>query len=218
VEQEKGDLIYKFVDDSSSLDEYINLRKSLYKEDEKFKGFRFFDYIEKEDYEDLSSKILIVKDKNRCVGGARLTISRPEKRIMLPLEENISLSPLEDKGRLSSLFPEISLENQVYGEFSRIVLEPKYRSGLYTKQIFYHILNMAKKEGITYMFGMGDAIRSRLYKQIYSGFGLKVQIRKDITLPDKATYEGIKMYIMTMSLEDLNTNHDNSVYSIKETA
>ena len=193
-------LTYRFTSNPYFINKYIELRKSLYRQDKKFLGFRIFDYAEAEDYFTDDSKMLIVLNNDTCVGGARLTLSTKKNRIILPLEKDIQPPPGKKTFSLLKKFPEMKLQSHSYGEFNRIVLLPKYRAGIYSEQMFQCILQESLNLGLDYLFGIGDAIRARRYKQIYSKLGYKVNIYSDIEVPNKIEYEGLKMYLMSMQL------------------
>jgi hypothetical protein len=51
------------------------------------------------------------------------------------------------------------------------------------------------------MFGMGDALRLRLYEKIcVNELGMKSTIYYNIKLPVKSDYEGIRMYIQMVDV------------------
>ncbi len=192
---------YIFTDDKKLIQKYIELRENLYKNDPSFKGFRFFDYKEAEDYTKPHVQMLLMFINDRCIGGGCLTISTPEQRVLLPLEEDIG-NDTNNKSFLQSKFPELKLENERYCEFNRVVVDPEFRDGDCTIQMFHHVIPEAISKSVKYMYGIGDIFRTRLYKKIcISEFSMYPTIYNKILIPEKSDYENTKMFIMMGSLD-----------------
>lgn len=194
------ELTFIFTRDKKLLKQYVELRQYLYKHDPFFKGFRFFDYLEEEDYNKPQIQTLLILHENRCVGGGCLTVSTPQARILLSLEEDLG-SSAEKGSFLQKTFPELQLEQEKYCEFGRIAVHPDYRRGDCTKTMFCHVVREARAQSVRYMFGMGDALRLRLYKKIcMNEFGMKSTTYSNIKLPEKSDYEGVRMYIQMVDV------------------
>src|SRR5436309_2377054 len=123
---ELGDTDYavRFTRDPDLIGQYKLLRKELYAIDPRFVGFRLFNEIGAENYEDPDDQMLILYNGNRCYGGACLRVSTPQHPVVLDLENDI----LPDTGKyyfsLRERFPEMELGQFAYAEFNRIVLHP----------------------------------------------------------------------------------------------
>ena len=194
------ELTFIFTRDKKLLKQYVELRQNLYKQDSFFKGFRFFDYLEEEDYNKPQIQTLLIFHENRCVGGGCLTVSTPEARVLLSMEEDLG-STAEKGSFLQKTFPELHLEQEKYCEIGRIVVHPDYRGGRCVKAIFRHVVSQAKAQSVRYMFGMGDAKRLSLYEKIcVNELGMKSTIYYKIKLPVKSDYEGIRMYIQMVDV------------------
>lgn len=195
----------RFTRDKDLIQQYKLLRKELYEIDPRFVGFRIFNEIGAEDYEDPDDQMLILYNGNRCFGGACLRVSSPKHRVILDLENDI----LPDTGKyyfsLRERFSEMELDKYAYAEFNRIVLHPALRRGEATRRIFQAVLERCVDYRIRYMFGIGDKVRTRLYRQIYHGMGLESQIRYDVDIPLRAEYEGIKMYLLAGDMKNFFT-------------
>ncbi len=188
----------QFSRDRGLISDYKKLRKSLYKIDPRFVGFRIFSESDAENYGDPDDQMLLVHDENgHCLGGACLRISTSHKSVILDLEKDISPSPGKKYFSLRDSLPEMELDRYSYAEFNRIVLEPSLRKGEITKKMFLAILDRCIKYRVRYMFGIGDMIRTRLYKRIYSNVGVYCVIQKDLDIPMRPEYEGLKMHLLS---------------------
>lgn len=176
--------------------QYKLLRHELYKIDPRFVGFRFFNEISAEDYEDPDHQMLILYNGNRCYGGACLRISTPKHPVVLDLENDILPTSGKYYFSLRERFPEMELDKYAYAEFNRIVLHPSLRKGEATRRIFQAVLDRCVQNRVRYMFGIGDRVRVRLYRQIYHNAGMECRVRDDVDIPMRTEYEGMKMQLL----------------------
>lgn len=185
-----------FTRNKDLISQYKLLRKQLYETDHRFVGFRIFKESDAEDYEDLDNHMLILFNGNECYGGACLRISTPEKRVTLDLENDIVLATDKKIFSLREHFPEMELEKYAYAELSRVVIHPSLRKGKATRGIFQAILRRCIDYRVRYLVGIGDKVRTRLYKQIYHAMGLDAYVRDDVDICLLEEYEGLKMYLL----------------------
>ncbi len=186
----------RFTRDPDLIGQYKRLRETLYERDRRFQGFRKFTQIGAENYEDPDHQMLILHNGNRCYGGACLRMSTPSQPTILDLENDI----LPDHGRyyfsLRERFPEMELDRYAYAEFNRIALHPALRKGEATRRIFRAVLDRCIDYRVRYLFGIGDQVRIRLYRQIYTSVGMECRIRDDVDIPIRDEYEGLKMHLL----------------------
>jgi hypothetical protein len=64
---------------------------------------------------------IVVGHDDRVVAGGRITISRPERRRPMPMEEA--------GFQLAAALPEYRLHNEPYAEFTRVAVDPAYAHG-----------------------------------------------------------------------------------------
>ncbi len=198
LENIKNPLKFQFTRNKDLIAEYKDLRERLYKIDPRFVGFRIFNNANAENYEnDPDDQMLILHDGNRVYGGACLRISTPQHPVVLDLEEDI----LDPSGKnffsLREHIPRLELDKYSYTEFNRIVIDPELRGGDITRKMFRSVLDRCIEYRVRYMFGIGDAIRTRLYMQIYAGFNLIGHRYKDIDISMRPEYENIKMHLIS---------------------
>jgi len=189
-------LTMKFTRDKKLIAGYRKLREDLYQIDPRFVGFRIFSEDDAENYEDPNDQMLIVHDEDgRCLGGACLRVSTPERLVILDLEHDILWL---GKGffSLRANLPEMALDKYSYAEFNRIVVDPSLRKGDIARQIFRAVLERCIKYRVRYITGIGDKVRIRLYKQIYNTLGLDCVVPTDLDIPMRPEYEGKKLYLI----------------------
>jgi hypothetical protein len=195
----------RFTRDPNLIGQYKRLRETLYERDRRFQGFRRFTQIGAEDYEDADHQMLILHNGNRCYGGACLRISTPSQPTILDLENDI----LPDPGRyyfsLRERFPQMELDRYAYAEFNRIALHPALRKGEATRRIFREVLDRCIDYRVRYLFGIGDKVRIRLYRQIYTSVGMECRIRDDVDIPLRDEYEGLKMHLLWGDMKQFHT-------------
>lgn len=199
-----GDVAYgmHFTRDGDLIAKYRSLRKELYGIDPRFVGFRIFNQIGAENYNDPDDQMLILNNGRNCYGGACLRVSTPNHPVILDLEQDIQPPQGKFYFSLKDHMPELELDRYAYAEFNRIVLDPRLRKGEATRQMFQAVLERCLDYRVRYLFGIGDRVRTRLYRQIYRNMGLDASIRDDVDIPMREEYEGVKMYLLWADLKD----------------
>ncbi len=185
-----------FTRDQDLINKYKQLRHELYVSDERFVGFREFSYPEAEDYEDPDNQMLIVHNNGAVYGGVALRISTPKHPITMNLEQDIIPPEGTLCFSLKDQFPDFELSDYAYAEFDDIALHPDLREGKYVRMIFKNLLNRCIDYRVRYMFGVGDKVRTRLYRQIYINMGVEGGVHPTLDIPMRREYEGKKRYIV----------------------
>jgi hypothetical protein len=180
-------LAYEFTDDIKFLRQYYRLRKIIYDID------LGMNIPAQEDYYDFLSETLIVRKKQHCVGGVRLTVCYPNSGIMLPTEN--------EDFCLGDLFPELDLRNNAYAEFSRLVLRREYRNNKVSDIMYKQLNRKARQLGVRYIFVITDRLRARLYLRSYRKLGFDVKIL-NVPIPDsiKEKYEDVAECLIMLDL------------------
>jgi hypothetical protein len=193
-----SDIEYKmsFTRNRELIAKYKDLREALYGIDPRFVGFRIFNQMGAENYEDPDDQMLILHDGKNCYGGACLRISTPQRQVILDMENDILPPSGKYYFSLRERLPELKLEQYAYAEFNRIVLDPRLRKGTALKRIFQAVLERCIDHRVRYIFSISDMSRGRLYRQIYANAGMDCTIRKDVHIPMRNEYEDIKMYML----------------------
>lgn len=194
----------RFTRDKGLIAAYKELRRRLYKNDPRLVGFRIFNDDDAENYEDdPDDQVLILHDGRQCYGGACLRISTPRHPVILDLEQDILPHPGTFYFSLKEHLSDMDLDTYSYCEFNRIILDPRLRKGEATRRMFQAVLERCLQYHVRYMFGIGDKVRIRLYRQIYTNMGMDCHIRHDIDIPMRKEYEGMKMQLLGGDMKKL---------------
>ena len=180
-------LTYEFTKDAKFLRQYYRLRKIIYDVD------LGINISIDQDCHDLHSETLIVRKKQKCIGGVRLTVCTPNSQVMLPTEN--------DEFILEELLPEFDLQNNTYAEFSRLVLINDYRNNKVSELMYKQLNRKAKQLGVKYIFVITDRLHARLYLRSYRKLGFDVKILSTaIPCSVKAKYDNVVECIIMLDL------------------
>tara|TARA_B100001564_G_C20551638_1_gene629374 strand:- start:64 stop:732 length:669 start_codon:yes stop_codon:yes gene_type:complete len=202
AKQNLNNLRYFFTEDTKNIQEYLDLRTTLTEQDKRFVGFREFSDINDHAYYFLpETKVLVVYDENKCVGGCCLINNNQVPSITLPLQTEMQTSANDPVPGMEDIFSTINLNNKIYGEFNRIAIDTPYRNIKVVKRIFSEILKKCYYDNVQYLFGVGDTTRAKLYCHIFKNLGLEVVFHSDIHVPLKEDHEGVQMFLMSANIE-----------------
>ena len=182
--------IYRFTKDNKYIKKYYSIRKRIL-------GISQNDF---DDEINNRSEILIIKNKDEVLGGARLTISDPSSKKLLPME-NIGF-------RISDLLPELKLTKELYAEYSNVVMLPSYyRSHKISHQIYKHLNRKSNQLGVRYVFVIADSLRSNIYLRSCKKLGYPSSVLRFIEIKRTTTSNRPKRskYIIML---DLKLKHD----------
>lgn len=210
IAEEQGDILYEasFTRDPALINQYKLLRNELYGIDERFVGFRIFNNIGAEEYDDLNHQMILLRNGNRCYGGVCLQISTPKHPVILDLENDILPDPGKYYFSLRERLPELELDKYAYAECSRMALHPALRTKEATRRILKAVLEQCIRHRVRYLFGIGNLPRLRFYKQVYATLGQEGYIEKNINIPMRPEYEGIKMHLLCGDLKHFYVTKD----------
>jgi hypothetical protein len=198
IAEEQGEILYEaqVTRDPALINQYRLLRKKLYGIDVRFVGFRIFNSIGAEDYDDPDNQMILIANGNRCYGGMSLRISTPKQPVILDLENDILPHPGEYYFALRERLPELELYKYAYAECSRMALHPAIRTREATRRVLRTVIAQCKARRARYLFIIGDITRLRFYKQIGMSLGLPGHLVEHIDIPMRPEYEGIKMHLL----------------------
>ena len=143
----------------------------------------------------MPADILIAHQGNLCIGGLRLTISTPQKRVVLPCES--------EGFNLFDLLPELELEGKTYAELSRYAVLPDFQGPEIYFEGSRRLFARALSQGVDFAFAISPLGQARNYRRTATALGLGCEVRKDIEVPDRDNYEGIKMYLSVFDFRPL---------------
>ncbi len=149
-----------------------------------------------EDVHDQTSRFILVLKDLKCIGGARLSYTTASSAYRLPIEMTDLYLP--------SHFPDITGENEIYGQLGRLCIHPDYRDGgRSTQRLMRFISDDIRAVGITRLFGTAVEANFRLYRINCAKMGLPdIQVHKDIALPIYPMCGGIKFLLFSGRVSD----------------
>jgi hypothetical protein len=135
------------------LAKYVDLRRRVYLREYPWlpANFGF------EDETDRVSRIVIAIRDGIVAGGARLTISRPERPLAMPLEEtSFRLKECE-------LLQPLRLDRKPYGEISRMAADPACARGFeISSGVGNELCALAAREGLDVVFSICPEVPARI--------------------------------------------------------
>jgi len=180
------ELLYEFTKDPEKLKQYYLIRERCYKE---VWGLKIFSGAE--DEFDRKGHILVVRNKDRVIGGGRLVMRLAGSSDRLPLETDNLL--------LEEALHEFDIEGKIFGELGRFALESEFRGGKLAT-IFLYLLGMAQRHQCNYLTTVAPWEQAKKYKQIAEQLNIDVQILEDFVIADRPYYNQIEMKLMVCDL------------------
>lgn len=185
--RQKPSLVYEFTRDPELLHQYYRIFNS------QCRVVSSLEYLEKEEQYNKRSHIMVVREGNLVVGGARITINTPRQNHPLPLEIG--------EFRLTSLFPDLEAKQQRYAEFSRLAVLPDYRGADVLRQIIINVYRKCVALDIHYIFAAAPLVNGRSYRQICKAIGLTdAKVYMDIDIPPAPGFEEVKDYLFAVEI------------------
>jgi hypothetical protein len=181
-------LAYEFTRDPALLHQY----RELYESECRVVSLPSF-YAAENDYNQ-KSHILVVRQGKLCVGGGRLSVRTPRQPNSLPLEIN--------GFRLRDYFPELEQKQMRYGELSRLVILPDFRTGDVTREIFRNMYRKSLALDLDMVYAAAPLVNVRSYKNQCLAVGLKEpRVHLDIEVPPYPGHEEVKDYLFSVVVE-----------------
>lgn len=186
-ERRPGAVVYELTRDPGLLQQYYQLREEMFIS---VWGLKHFSG-QKDAYDD-NSEIMVARIGNHCIGGCRLTFSRPGDRHALPMEK--------EDFRLKDKLPEIAVNKASIVEISRMAILPEFQNSLVMLELSRQLLKCGADKHARYAFTLAPVPLARNYRKAAHLFGLKWQIRNDVAIPAREEYEGINMVLSMLDL------------------
>ncbi|WP_210396531.1 hypothetical protein [Motiliproteus sediminis] len=157
------------------LEQYYRLRERCFRED---LGLPDFDG--SEDAWDRCSQILIAREGDRCIGGMRITGREPALGVL----------PIEEEGvDLSCLRRALPQDSPRYCQWGRLALLPEVRSTELLQDFIAEMIIHSRQLGYQYSVMVAGMNRSRLYRRLYRGLGLRYDIVPELRVPAEEGFE-----------------------------
>lgn len=180
------ELICEVSSDEQYLKQYHLIREYAYRVD---LGLKHFSGDQDED--DSNGHSIILRKGHFCIGGSRLNISYKDDPCRLPFED--------DKFNIANLFPEIA--NYNYCELGRTAILPQYRDGENLDAMFQRSAELALEKGCDFLMGVSPASVIRRFRSCFTNLGHEMIIFHELTPPQKAIHENLRLKLGIVSLE-----------------
>jgi hypothetical protein len=189
------DVCYKIASTPSVILQYYELLEKIYQE----KFSKTFQVTAQEHwFNNRFGKIIVaIDDSNRVIGGARVIISSPANRCLLPLESKSLL--------LNDLFPEMNLNQCVYSEWGRYIVDPRIdNKSIVSENIARLCVRKSLEYGSQYLFGLPIVILKNRYETIFSNMHLtfKELIPFELT-PKHPSFPSVDLYLAVTELHEV---------------
>jgi len=184
------ELVYEFTRDPGLVHQYHMIYEREFSAVHNAK----YRYSSDDEEDDRHGHIVVIRQGNFCVGGARISVKTPRQTHPLPIEMN--------GFELEEHFPELKEKEMSYGQIGRFCLLPEFRGGDITNTLMWHLYRKVVALGLDEVFGTATIANARVYKQNCLAMGLKdVKIHRDIELPTYPMCEDIRFYLISGSVD-----------------
>lgn len=127
----------------------------------------------------MDTHVIMVMDKDKCVGGAIFIINDCSTDLFFP--------PENENFRLKFLFPEYQLDKNIHAFFKSFVILPQYANWKCSANIFRCIYNLCVKNGVKFLFATPHLSAAKVNK--ISLKKLKLDLLMEIKDNIKLSYE-----------------------------
>lgn len=160
------------------LQQYYQIRERCFQTD---LGLVSFDGSENE--YDRRGLVLIARDGDKCVGGARISGRTRDHGRRLPLEQ--------EGLDLQSWFPQLKHRCTAYCQWSRMALLPEYRAVDILREFCKATIGLSLRQGYEYAFNVAGMKQARLYKRLHSSLDRDYRIFQNIPVPVERSFVGL---------------------------
>jgi ribosomal protein S18 acetylase RimI-like enzyme len=150
-----------------------------------------------DDFDKISDALVVTKGE-KCIAGGRLIIHKAFSSQSLTFET--------EDFKVQKLFSDKHLNIRTYGEISRFAISEQYRSPEICSEMLRFLAERGRRYGCSCFIVVSPIQSARFFKRIYEDIGYPCKIYKDIELPEKDSYENIRMNLMFIDLESNKSN------------
>jgi hypothetical protein len=161
------------------LAQYYRIREACFRQQ---LGIDSFDGSEDED--DRAGHILIARDGDRCIGGARISGTTPTDPAQLPMECSTFI--------LEEHFPELGQQTLSYCQWTRLALLPEYRTTEVLRAQCLALIKCSADLNYSYAFNVAGTARARLYRRLHKNLGYDYEICDHIDIPAEREFADLE--------------------------
>lgn len=170
---------FEFTTDPRLLAQYYQIREACFRQQ---LGIESFDG--SEDAEDRAGHILIARDGERCIGGARISGTTPENPQTLPMES--------DGFMLEEIFPDLEQQGRSYCQWTRLALLPEYRTTDVLRAQCLALIEASAALNYSYAFNVAGTTRARLYRRLHKNLGYDYEICNHVSIPAEEGFTNLE--------------------------
>nr|WP_067297930.1 hypothetical protein [Marinobacterium profundum] len=179
---------FEFTKDPNLLAQYYQIREACFRQQ---LGINSFDG--SEDLDDRAGHILIARDGNRCVGGARISGTTPLNPVRLPMEC--------DNFVLKEHFPELAQQDISYCQWTRLALLPECRTTEILRAQCLALIEGSAELNYSFAFNVAGAIRARLYRRLHTNLGYDYEICNHISIPAEDGFNNLEHLLSVAAIK-----------------
>jgi GNAT superfamily N-acetyltransferase len=168
-------ITFELCRDERLLEQYYDLREQCFR-----KELGLPDFDGGEDERDRQGQILIIRQGDRCIGGARIA-------------PGVSV---DDQLRELAVNPRASCM------WERFVVDPSVRSLKLIRDFLGHLIEFSQKLGYQYAVVLSSLRNARFYRQCHSALGIDFQIHDAVPDCAKGAFAGLEHYLSVSYLRD----------------
>ncbi|MFT6914647.1 MAG: hypothetical protein ACJAWL_000943 [Motiliproteus sp.] len=169
---------FELTEDPRLLAQYYRIREACFRQDLGLTGFDG-----SEDADDRHGHIMIARDGDRCVGGARINGTGPGHSRRLPMETDDFLMGEVMGEVMGEMMPALTLDNRTYCQWTRLCLTPDYRIRQILRGLVQAVIVRSAALGYRYAFNVAGMSRARLYKRLHEVLGYRYDICEQLLVP-----------------------------------
>lgn len=177
-------VIYEFTKDPQLLEQYYLLREQCYRQELKLPNFNG-----SEEPADRAGQILIARNGDICLGGARITSGT--------LAESDSLS-------LNALMPELGLKQGPFCLWERLSLSQELREYNCQKEFCAHLINASWTLGYDYAFMVSSIRNARFYRLCHSVLDVTYRIFNQVKCTPKGAFSHLEHVLSAAHLSPVS--------------
>lgn len=169
------------------LNQYYFIREHVYRQDLQVKTFSGA-----EDAIDRRSHLIIARIGHFCIGGLRLTISKPSNPQKLALERGAF--------DIHQYVP--GLKDICYSDVSKVAILPQYRDSLAIHRMLNLAADIALQHDCHFIFGASPPPVARLFQRTFRHLGYREELRPDVPMPTGEENKHLHLIFQILHLKE----------------
>ena len=165
---------FEICQDPNLLEQYYQLREKCFRQELKIPEFDGG-----EDDRDRAGQILIARNGDRCVGGARIVPGNPVQNELDDLDQDMEASCM----------------------WERFVIDPEIRTIQLIRDFCAELINASRASGYDFALVLSSRRNARFYRQCHSALGVEFQIHCRMPAAALGVFAGLEHYLSISKLK-----------------